>query len=134
MPWFPDFVSAVELARSQTRATGQLDPVGQYFTALNEGDTDALETVWPGKVTVFDPRVGEIRGHRHLRQFVSQNSSWLASRHARIETIASTKAGGRAVVELLAHLDDSDDGGGGNGSDSDGGQGYLASRRRGRIA
>ena len=33
MPWFPEFVSAVELARQQTRAAGQADPVGQYITA-----------------------------------------------------------------------------------------------------
>ncbi len=39
MPWFPEFTSAVELARSQTRAAGQGDPVGQFFTALNKGDT-----------------------------------------------------------------------------------------------
>jgi hypothetical protein len=39
MPWFPDFASAVELARRQTRAAGQADPVTQYFTALNKGDT-----------------------------------------------------------------------------------------------
>jgi hypothetical protein len=31
MPWFPDFASAVELARRQTRAAGKADPVGQYF-------------------------------------------------------------------------------------------------------
>ena len=104
MPWFPDFVSAVELVRGQTRAAGLADPVGQYFTALNEGDTHALETVWPGEVVVYDPRAGEIRGHRQLRRFVSQNQSWLAERHARIETVASTILGGRAVVELLAHL------------------------------
>ncbi len=106
MPWFPDFASAVELARRQTRATGQADPVGQYFTALNKGDTHALETVWPGEVVVYDPRAGEIRGHKQLRQFVSQNQSWLAERHARIETVASTCVGRRAVVELLAHLPD----------------------------
>jgi len=104
MPWFPDFVSAVELARRQTRAEGLADPVGQYFTALTEGDTHVLETVWPGEVVVFDPRAGEIRGHKQLRRFVSQNQSWLAERHARIETVASTCSGGRAVVELLAHL------------------------------
>lgn len=105
MPWFPEFTSAVELAREQTRAAGQADPVGQYFTALNQGDTHALETVWPGEVVIYDPRAGEIRGHRQLRRFVSQNQSWLAEHHARIETVASTVAGGRAVVELLAHLD-----------------------------
>ena len=44
MPWFPDFANAVELARRQTRAAGQADPVAQYFTALNEGDSHALET------------------------------------------------------------------------------------------
>ena len=41
MPWFPDFANAVELARKQTRAAGLADPVAQYFTALNEGDTQA---------------------------------------------------------------------------------------------
>ena len=73
MPWFPDFVSAVELARKQTRAVGHADPVGQYFTALNSGDAHTLETVWPGEVVVYDPRAGEIRGHRQLRRFVIRN-------------------------------------------------------------
>ena len=104
MPWFPDFVGAVELARSQERVAGRMDPVGQYFTALNRGDTGALETVWPGEVVVYDPRAGEIRGHRQLRRFVDQNRSWLAEHHARIDPVASTRSGRRAVVELLAHL------------------------------
>jgi len=106
MPWFPDFVSAVELARRQTRAAGQADPVAQYLTALSHGDAHALESVWPGEVVVHDPRAGEIRGHRQLRQFVLRNQAWLAERHARIETVASTCVDGRAVVELLAHLVD----------------------------
>jgi ketosteroid isomerase-like protein len=104
MPWFPDFVNAVELARSQTRSAGLADPVSVYFDALNKGDTHALETVWPGEVVIYDPRAGEIRGHRQLRRFVRQNQSFLAERHARIETVASTVVGDRAVVELLAHL------------------------------
>ena len=104
MPWFPDFANAVELVRTQTRAAGLADPVAQYFRALNSGDTRALEDVWPGEVVVYDPRAGEIRGHRQLRRFVHQNQSWLADRHARIETVASTVVAGRAVVELLAHL------------------------------
>jgi ketosteroid isomerase-like protein len=104
MPWFPEFTSAVVLARRQTRAAGQADPVGRYFTALSQGDTHVLETVWPGEVVIYDPRAGEIRGHKQLRRFVSQNQSWLAEHHARIETVASTVVGGRAVVELLAHL------------------------------
>ena len=105
MPWFPEFVSAVELARKQTRDAGLADPVAQYFAALNEGDTHLLEDVWPGEVVVYDPRAGEVRGHRQLRRFVSRNLSWLAGLHARAETVACTVAGGRAVVELLAHLD-----------------------------
>jgi ketosteroid isomerase-like protein len=104
MPWFPDFTSAVELVRRQTRVAGQADPVAQYFAALDKGDTHLLETVWPGEVVIYDPRAGVIRGHRQLRQFVSQNQSWLGERHARIETVASTTVSGRAVVELLAHL------------------------------
>ena len=77
MPWFPDFVSAVELARQQKRAAGRADPVGQYFAALNSGDIHAFETVWPGEVVVHDPRAGEVRGHRQLRHFVSRNQHWL---------------------------------------------------------
>jgi ketosteroid isomerase-like protein len=106
MPWFPDFVSAVELARRQTRAAGQADPAGQYFKALNKGDTHVLETVWPGEVVVYDPHAGEVRGHRQMRRFVKRSQSWLAERHARTETVASTVVGGRAVLELLAHLAD----------------------------
>jgi ketosteroid isomerase-like protein len=104
MPWFPDFVSAVELVRRQTHAAGLADPVGQYFAALNSGDTHTLETAWPGEVVIYDPRAGQIRGHRELRRFVSDNKAWLATHHARIETVASTGHGRRAVVELLAHL------------------------------
>jgi ketosteroid isomerase-like protein len=104
MPWFPDFAGAVELVRRQTRAAGLADPVAQYFAALNSGDPDDLETVWPGEVVVYDPRAGEVRGHRELRRFVRRNQSWLAERHARIETVAATVTGSRAVVELLAHL------------------------------
>jgi ketosteroid isomerase-like protein len=104
MPWFPDFVAAAELARQQTRAAGRADPVARYLSALTEGDTHALETVWPGEVVVYDPRAGEVRGHRQLRRFVRQSQALLAERHASAETVASTCAGGRAVVELLAHL------------------------------
>jgi hypothetical protein len=104
MPWFPDFASAVQLARQQTRSEGHTDPVMAYFDALNEGDAHALETVWPGEVVVYDPRAGEVRGHRQLRRFVRHNQAWLAERQARIETVASTVVGTRAVVELLAHL------------------------------
>jgi ketosteroid isomerase-like protein len=105
MPWFPDFASAVELARRQTRAAGLADPVGEYFAALNDGDARALETVWPGEVVIYDPKVGEVRGHRQVRQFVSHNLSWLSGLHAQTQTVASTSSGGRAVVELLAHVD-----------------------------
>jgi ketosteroid isomerase-like protein len=105
MPWFPDFAGAVELARSQTRAAGLADPVGQYFTALNQGDSHVLETVWPGEVVIYDPRAGEVRGHKEVRRFINRNLSWLAGLHARTETVASTIVGGRAVVELLAHVD-----------------------------
>ena len=108
MPWFPDFVGAVELARQQTRAAGQADPVGQYLRALDSGDPRDLESTWPGEVVVYDPRAGVVRGHRQLRQFVGHNDSWLAGLHARTEIVASTVVNGRAVVELLAHLEEDD--------------------------
>ena len=104
MPWFPDFVGAVELERVQTRAAGQADPVASYLLALDRGDTSALETVWPGKVVVYDPRSGEVRGHRQLRRFVRRNAAWRAEHHVTTEVVASTRVDGRAVVELLAHF------------------------------
>jgi SnoaL-like protein len=105
MPWFPDFASAGELVRRQTRVAGHSDPVGEYLTALNNGDAGLLETVWPVEVVIYDPRAGEVRGHRQLRRFVRTNKSWLADQHARTRIVASTCSPGRAVVELLAHLD-----------------------------
>jgi len=106
MPWFPDFVSAVELARRQTRVAGHADPVAQYFSALQSGATSDLETVWPGEVVIYDPRAAEVRGHRQLRHFVRDSQAMLTQRHATIERVASTSVGRRAVVELLAHLKD----------------------------
>jgi len=105
MPWFPDFASAAALARQETAAAGHADPVRQYIAALNNGDARALETVWPGEVVIYDPRSGEVRGHRHLRQFVSNSQALLTERHARVDTLAETVCPGRAVVELVAHLD-----------------------------
>ena len=106
MPWFPEFASAAEMVHRQTRIEGRSDPVRQYFTALNRGDSRALEDVWPGHVVVYDPHAGEVRGHRQLRQFVRQSQAALAQRRARVETMASWAVGDRAVVELLAHLAD----------------------------
>src|ERR1700724_445208 len=104
MPWFPDFVGAAELARRERRQAGHADPVGQYFAALTHGDPHDLEDVWPGQVVVYDPRAGEVRGHRQLHKFISRNVSWLAGLHARTETVAATVVGARAVVEVLAYL------------------------------
>lgn len=106
MPWFPDFIGAVELARKQTRAAGTADPVGQYLRALSAGDAKVLETVWSGGLVVHDPRAGQVRGHHQLQQFVRRNQSWLAARQARTEKVASTSVPGRAAVELLTHLVD----------------------------
>jgi limonene-1,2-epoxide hydrolase len=104
MPWFPDFVNAVELARRQTRADDRADPTAAYLSALQRGDVRDLETTWPGEVVIHDPRAGAVRGHRKIKQFVRRNGEWLTGLHARTETVASTASGGRAVLELLAHL------------------------------
>ena len=104
MPWFPEFVAAAELARRETRAAGRSDPVAEYLSALSTGDARTLETVWPGQVVIDDPRAGEIRGHHQVRRFIKHNQVLWADRRAEIETVASTSVGGRAVVEVLAHL------------------------------
>jgi ketosteroid isomerase-like protein len=104
MPWFPEYVSAIELARRETRVAGQADPITQYLTSVTRGDTGAVEDVWPGQVVVYDPHAGEVRGHRQLRRFVRDSRAALAQRRARIDTATSIVAGNRAVVELMVHL------------------------------
>src|SRR3954463_1240587 len=104
MPWFPDFAAAAELARRQHRADGRADPVGLYLAALNDHDSQTLEDAWPAEVGVYDPRAGEVRGHRQLRDFIRRSRSLLAEREPRIETMATTVVPGRAVVEMVAHL------------------------------
>ena len=106
MPWFPDFVSATELARRQSQIANRTDPVTLYLQALELGNARALETIWPGTIVIEDPRAGTIRGHRRLREFVRRNRTWLTGLHATTEHLASTSEGQKAVVELLAHLDD----------------------------
>jgi ketosteroid isomerase-like protein len=108
MPWFPDFANAAALARIQTREAARADPAVQYLNALSTGDTHDLNVAWPGEVVVYDPRAGEIRGHHQLRKFVGHNHDLFAARHARVETVASTSADGRAVLELLVHLSTED--------------------------
>jgi len=101
MPWFPDFVSAAELARRETRAAGKADPIAGYLAALDTGDPHVLEKAWPADIVIHDPRAGAIRGHKALKGFVSHNREFRAERHASSETVASTHDGRRAVVELL---------------------------------
>ena len=105
MPWFPEFTNAVELARLQARVDGRADPVAQYLAALSDGDSRDLEDVWPGEVVIYDPRAGEIRGHAPLQAFVSRNRAWMEDHHVRTDVVATTRVDGRAVVELLAHVE-----------------------------
>jgi SnoaL-like domain len=104
MPWLPEFTSAVELARRQTHETALVDPAAEYLRALSRGEVRELEAAWPGEVVIYDPRAGEIRGHRRLRRFIRDNHAWFDAHEARIETVASTWSDGRAVVELLVYV------------------------------
>ncbi len=105
MPWFPEFASAAQLAREEVREDGLADPVAEFLAALRQGDPRVLETIWPGEIVIYDPRAGEVRGHKQVREFIRRNLSWLAGLHARADTVAATRSAGRAVVELLARMD-----------------------------
>lgn len=105
MPWFPDFVGAVELARRDSQIAGRADPVLHYLSALEQGDGHLLEEVWPGQIVIQDPRAGEVRGHKELRTFVRRNQVWLAGLSAHTEPVSATRVDQRAVVELLAHIE-----------------------------
>jgi hypothetical protein len=100
MPWLPDFRNAAELARRETHAAGHADPVGQYIVALTGGDPHAIEDAWPERVVVFDPRAGEVRGHRELKEFVERSHLLLARFQAHAEPAGTIVVPGRAVMEL----------------------------------
>jgi limonene-1,2-epoxide hydrolase len=104
MPWFPEFSTAIELARRGVQAHRRADPVAQYLKALNDGGPRTLERVWPGEVVIHDPRAGEVRGHKELRTFIQSNRDWMAEHQSRIGAVASITVGSRAMVELLAHV------------------------------
>lgn len=104
MPWFPEFSTAIELARRDARAREQAEPVAQYLKALYDDAPGALERTWPGDLVVYDPRAGEIRGHRELREFIHTNREWMAAHQARLKVVGSITAEGRAAVELLVHV------------------------------
>jgi hypothetical protein len=103
MPWLPDFRNAAELARRETHAAGHADPVGQYIVALTGGDPRAIEDAWPERVVVFDPRAGEVRGHRELKEFVQRSRVLLGQFQAHVEPAETTVVPGRAVMELHGH-------------------------------
>jgi len=104
MPWLPDFLNAAELARRQTRAAGHTDPVGQYLAALTGGDPHAIEDAWPERVVVFDPRAGEVRGHRQLTEFVRRSHRLLDQFRAEVAPVGQTVVAGRAVMELRGQV------------------------------
>ena len=110
MPWLPEFTSAVELARRELVRAERADPVAQYLAAVTRGESRDLESVWSGQVLVLDPRAGRVEGHRQLEAFARTSAEWLASRRARVESGAATAGPGRAVVELMVHLDGEDEG------------------------
>ena len=104
MPWFPDFVSAVELARSEQRAAGRSDPVAQYVHALNDGAAGVLEGAWPGRIEVLRPARRRHPGSPEAAQVHRTSAAWLAERQARIETIASTRVPRPGRGRTLAYL------------------------------
>jgi hypothetical protein len=112
VPWFPDFVAAVELARRQTQTADRADPVGHYLTALSDGTVDELRTTWPRAIVVHDPRAGDVTKRSQLRAFVRSNRDWLAERRAHTERVSAACIDGRAAVEILAHLTGPTDSGG----------------------
>ena len=63
MPWFSEFVAAAELARREIRVP-PVRLIRSRSTSLHwtSAHADALETVWPGEIAIYDPRAGEIRG------------------------------------------------------------------------
>jgi hypothetical protein len=99
MPWFPDFVSAVELVRRQTRAAGQTDPVGQYFTARTEATGAACHE----RVTRLPGAGAQDRGQ--ARTLFAQTMGYVAVTAALFALgawLGRSLAGGAGIIGFVA--------------------------------
>src|SRR2546423_711104 len=75
MPWFPDFIGAVELARRQTRAEGRADPVRRYLPPPAAGDTGAIVDTFAPDGCYREPFGSHHSGILELRSFFSRSFS-----------------------------------------------------------
>jgi hypothetical protein len=80
-----------------------------FFDGLLTGEVDALIESFSGVPEVHHPVRGRIKGEGAFRHFVTEMTSWLAERQAKVENVNFLITDHRGVEEAVLHLD----GGGG---------------------
>ncbi len=104
MPWLTEFGDVILEAG---RASGALSTgaAGDPGADLSLGrDPEALLAVWPGGVTIDDPRAGRVEGEAAIRAFFAVDAGWMRERGATVVVVATTYSADRFVGEYDVEL------------------------------
>ncbi len=101
MPWLTEFGPFIAAG---ARAAAVAPPSDAALARLASGDPAGLAEVFPGGVTVDDPRAGRVEGQAGLRNLIAASRAWLAEHRARVHPVATTMATARSVAEFDLEL------------------------------
>jgi SnoaL-like domain len=105
VPWVPELFSAPVVQGLLDKYRHEHLRSVPFFDGLLTGEVDALIESFSGVPEVHHPVRGRIKGESAFRHFVTEMTSWLAERKAKIENVNFLITGERGVEEVLLHLD-----------------------------
>jgi hypothetical protein len=105
VPWAPELFSAPVLQRVRDKYRRERLRSVPFFDGLLTGEVDALVESFSGVPEVHHPVRGRIKGESAFRHLVTDMTSWLAERKAKVETVNFLITDGRGVEEVVVHLD-----------------------------
>jgi hypothetical protein len=109
VPWVPELFSAPVVQGLLDKYRHEHLRSVPFFDGLLTGEVDALIESFSGVPEVHHPVRGRIKGEGAFRHFVTEMTSWLAERKAKVENVNFLITDHRGVEEAVLHLD----GGGG---------------------
>jgi hypothetical protein len=75
-----------------------------FLPALAAGDGSAVVELFTNRPVIDDPRHGRIEGTTASREYVAQQSRWIAGLAMELNPLKTTVGSGRSLVEYLARL------------------------------
>jgi hypothetical protein len=105
VPWAPELFSAPALQRVLDKYRRERLRSVPFFDGLMSGEIDALVESFSGVPELHHPVRGRIKGESAFRRFVTDTTSWLTARNAKIEDVNLLITDPRRVEEVVLHLD-----------------------------